>query len=110
MAYSDYGEGTTSVTSGAYSDRIFFIIFRPVARVISLVLLSIGAILAYVNYAPWRYSPPDVHASLALDRLAHDYADTRRQPLRAAFKAFMERALTHSEYSAGHFDPGRSFA
>ncbi len=85
--------------------------FRSFATVfVAICLLTFNSILAYVG-VEWRYDPPNATASLALDRIAREYAADAKQPsIAARVVAFVKRALMHTEYSAGHFDPGRSFA
>lgn len=50
----------------------------------------------------------DARASLDLDELRCQVPDNPA-PL-ARFRAFIARALNHPAYTAGYYDPGRSFA
>jgi hypothetical protein len=83
--------------------------------VVSFIVLSaagIGAIVEHMRLAAadhWPDWKPDATAALALDRMAHAVDIKPLVALQRA-KSFLERALNHPWFTAGHFDPGRDGA
>jgi hypothetical protein len=55
----------------------------------------------------WPDYHPSPGESLALDVATRTEVDARQPGIFSRFAEFVRRALTHDEYSAGHFDPGR---
>lgn len=86
MAYSDWG----------YSPRRIIIAVRTFFEFIASLAFS------------WRFTDIPSHVSVALDELARPFTIIRDKA--SAFREFINRALVHDEYTAGHFDPGRMTA
>lgn len=55
----------------------------------------------------WPAYHPTPGESIALDAAAREYVDARQPGIMSRFAEFILRALTHDEFTAGHFDPGR---
>lgn len=64
--------------------------------------------IAYNFHAiDWPDFIPSARESIALDVVARETVDHRQPGILARFAEFIRRALTHAEFTAGHFDPGR---
>lgn len=78
----------------------FAILFAPVALAIDAISLATRSIADLYQ--------PSARESLALDRLVEPVAII--PALRSRFRAFIDSARTHVDFSGGHFDPGRMAA
>lgn len=78
-----------------------FSFFGRAFSMFSQFLLSVVSLFEHIAIP----SPRDVLALDALRRSASIEADGK-----PSFTAFIARALRHPNYSAGHFDPGRTYA
>ncbi len=54
----------------------------------------------------WPAYHPSPGESIALDAATRSEVDARQPGIAASFAAFARRALTHDEFTAGHYDPG----
>lgn len=85
--------------------------YRTLAAAIAALAFLVLSPLAVVSttaemVAPALFGPLSATMSLTLDRItAHLQAEA--QGLSTAFKAFIERSLTHDEFSNGQFGAGR---
>lgn len=78
------------------------VIMRLLSIAFAFVFWPFTAIAAAFTYQP------NARESLALDRMAKPVAVL--PAARSRFRAFVDSALAHADFSAGHFDPGRMAA
>lgn len=55
----------------------------------------------------WPDFHPSPNESIALDQVARVSVDHRQPGIAARFADFIRRAMSHDDFVAGHFDPGR---
>jgi hypothetical protein len=70
-------------------------------------LLAFAAPPAIAAFSAWPAYHPSPGVSIALDAAAREHVDSRQPGILSRFSEFARRALTHDEFTAGHFDPGR---
>lgn len=81
---------------------------RYMLRLFSVAFAILCAPIAFIASAAAELFQPSARENLALDRLVEPVVILRA--LRSRFRAFIDIARTHLDYSAGHFDPGRMAA
>lgn len=74
-------------------------LMRLLSIAFAIMVWPLTATLAAFSYQP------SAHESLALDRMAKPVAVL--PAARSRFRAFVDSARAHADFSAGHFDPGR---
>lgn len=84
----------------------------PITRFAHAIFSAVAAIawaftdiLVAIGHQAWAFVDIEPQVAAALERLARTFAQL--QDRSTAFAAFVQRALTHANYTAGHFDPGR---
>lgn len=88
-----------------YMLRLLSIAF---ASLIIAPLAFVGETIAVSLRAVSDLFQPSARESLALDRLVEPVAII--PAMRSRFRAFIDSARTHADFTAGHFDPGRMAA
>lgn len=82
-----------------------------VSRLLSIALAAFvwpAAFMSDIAQVVFDYMPsfrPEACESIALDRVARPVAIL--PALRSRFRAFIDGARSHADFTAGHFDPGR---
>lgn len=80
--------------------------FRSLVAAIAATVLYPFRVLYRAIERSFFSIKPDARMVLAVGRIDAAAAD----PARSRSRSFLERALRHVDFSAGHFDPGRTFA
>ncbi len=93
----------------AYERRfsLAFLFFGLIGSLASAAHSLTDALRSFGTLFDWPDFKPDAMASLALDRIARFGASLSLPAIASRFKSFVNRALTHDEWSGDHFDPGR---
>lgn len=81
-------------------------VFALASSLIGLVSWA-GTSLAHAEFVDWPAYHPSPGESIALDVATRTEVDNRQPGIWSRFAEFARRALTHDEFTAGHFDPGR---
>jgi hypothetical protein len=63
------------------------------------IIGSFLSALRFIGETVWSVFKPDARTSLDLDRVSHQAAAEAIAPKISRFKAFIERALSHANYS-----------
>lgn len=58
------------------------------------------------NAIDWPEFIPTAAQSIDLDRASRRHTDHRQPAIASQFASFFKRALTHSEFTSDHYDPG----
>jgi hypothetical protein len=88
--------------------RITWFVSACISLLVGLLSLSLSVRDIAVRAAEgWPAYHPSPGESIALDIAARSEVDARQPGILARFAEFIRRALTHDEFTAGHFDPGR---
>lgn len=77
---------------------------RLLALVLAVLVWPVAATITAVERFVFPDYQPDAATVLEFDRLMR--RDERARVLRSRFRAFVDRARTHADFIAGHFDPG----
>lgn len=85
--------------------RLFSLAFAALLFVVTTPLTIISDVVSYAARCVTDLFQPTARESLALYRLVHHVAVI--PAMRSRFRAFVENARAHVDFSAGHFDPGR---
>jgi hypothetical protein len=67
----------------------------------------VSALVSSLIALAWPAYHPSPGESIALDVAVRAEVDNRQPGIMSRFAEFVRRALTHAEFTAGHFDPGR---
>lgn len=80
-------------------------LYRAARAAVTLILYPFVLCYRMIELAFFDVRP-DARTTLAIGRRAVEAVDM--QPSLSRFRAFLERAPRHANFTADHFDPGRS--
>lgn len=81
---------------------------RLLSIAFAFLAMNFGTAIAAIARTVTDLYQPTARESLAIDRLVKPVAII--PAMRSRFRAFIDNARNHVDFSAGHFDPGRMAA